>query len=98
TAVHGEVSTPAVVDDAGPAVEPAWARTGSVLPLPEQTYLDHTATAAQDLQALAPVVPEQVRAQVEAADNGLDVDLADWRDRTSKRTKVGLLAPGSVPP
>jgi hypothetical protein len=98
TAVHGEVSTPAVVDSAGPAVEPAWARTGSVLPLPEQTYLDHTATTALDLQALAPVVPEQVRAQVEAADNRLDVDLADWRDGTSKRTKVVLLGPVSVTP
>ena len=64
-----------------------------MLPLPEQTYLDQTATTAQDLQALAPVVPEQVRAQVEAADNGLDVDLADWRDGTSNRAKVALLGP-----
>ena len=98
TAVHGGVSTPAVVDGAGPAVEPAWARTGSVLPLPEQTYLDRTATTALDLQTLAPVVPEQVRAQVEAADNGLDVDLADWRDGTSNRAKVVLLGPVSVTP
>ncbi|HEY7814453.1 MAG TPA: hypothetical protein VIC62_14520, partial [Nakamurella sp.] len=108
TAVHGGVSTPAVVDvavvdaavvdAAGPAVEPAWARTGSVLPLPEQAYLEQTATTAQDLQTLAPVVPEQVRAQVEAADNGLDGDLADWQDGTSTRAKVALLGPVTVTP
>ena len=98
TAVRGEVSTPAVVDAAGPPVEPAWARTGSVLPLPEETYLEQTATTAQDLQTLAPVVPEQVRAQVEAADNGLDRDLADWRDETSSRPKVALLGPVTVTP
>ena len=69
-----------------------------MLPLPEQAYLEQTATTAQDLQTLAPVVPEQVRAQVEAADNGLDGDLADWQDGTSTRAKVVLLGPVTVTP
>jgi hypothetical protein len=69
-----------------------------VLPLPEQTYLEQTATTAGDLQTLAPAVPEQVRAQVEAANTGLDDDLAAWRDGTSSRAKVALLGPVTVTP
>ena len=67
-----------------------------MLPLTEQTYLDHTATTALDLKALARVVPEQVRAQVEAATTS--IDLADWRDGTSNRAKVVLLGPVGVTP
>ena len=98
TTTDGGVSTPALVDTAAPAVEPAGARTGSVLPLPEQTYLEQTATTAEDLQTLAPVVPEQVRAQIEADDNQLDRDLADWQDGTSTRAKVALLGPVTITP
>ncbi|MBN9621148.1 MAG: peptidoglycan-binding protein LysM, partial [Actinobacteria bacterium] len=75
----------------------------SVLPLSPQTYLDHTATTAEDLDALAPAVDEDTRRQVEGLDPELDRDLADWHDPACTRPKVTLLgkvtvvARGSLP-
>jgi LysM repeat protein len=68
----------------------------SVLPLPAQTYLDAAATTAEDLKVLAPVVTDQLRDSVQAADPGLDADLADWHDPNSPRPKVTLLGPVAV--
>ncbi|WP_138757696.1 LysM peptidoglycan-binding domain-containing protein [Modestobacter altitudinis] len=68
----------------------------SVLPLPDQSYLDHAATTELDLKAVAPGTNEAVRRQVEDADADLDRDLADWADPSSPRPKLTLLGPVEV--
>ncbi len=70
-----------------------WMRN-SILPLSPQTYLERAATTAEDLTALAPVVDERIRDEVERADPDLDADLAAWDDPASPRPKLTLL--GSV--
>ena len=70
--------------------------TNSVLPLSAQTYLDRGATTEQDLQALAPATDAGIRRDVEAADPGLDADLADWGDPSCPRPKLTLLGPVAV--
>lgn len=67
-----------------------WMRN-CILPLSPQTYLERAATTAADLTALAPVVDERIREQVERADPDLDADLAEWDDPTSPRPKLTLL-------
>ena len=67
---------------------------GSLLPRPVEEYLDAAATTAEDVVTLAPVVPAQVRRQVEQSDPTLDQDVADWFDTESVRPRLALL--GSV--
>ncbi len=67
----------------------------SVLPSADEVYLDAAATTPDDLAALAPRVPVEVRDQVQAADPGLDSDLAAWYSGTP-RPRVRLLGPVQV--
>ncbi|CCH89216.1 putative LysM domain peptidoglycan-binding protein [Modestobacter italicus] len=68
----------------------------SVLPLPNQSYLDRAATTEIDLRTLAPGTDEAVRRRVEDADPDLDRDLADWADPSSPRPKLTVLGPVEV--
>ncbi|GAA4752673.1 hypothetical protein GCM10023328_39820 [Modestobacter marinus] len=77
-------------------VGPLTTTVDSVLPLPEQAYLDAGATTEHDVRALAPATDDHVRHQVESADPGLDRDLADWADASSPRPKLTLLGPVQV--
>jgi hypothetical protein len=63
----------------------------TLLPEPDDAYLDVAATTADDLATLAPHVPSTVRDAVVAADPDLDADLARWRDDpdTPKLTILG---------
>ena len=61
----------------------------TVVSAPDAEVLDVAATTADDLQQLAPHVPDKVRAAVEAADPGLDADLAAWA--TGARPHLRLL-------
>ncbi len=70
--------------------------TNSVLPLSAQTYLERAATTAADLRALAPIVDDEIRAQVEKADPSLDDDLAQWADPDCPRPRICLLGPVQV--
>ena len=63
----------------------------TVVSAPDAEVLDVAATTADDLQQLAPHVPDKVRAAVEAADPGLDADLAAWAAGT--RPHLRLLGP-----
>nr|WP_211661361.1 LysM peptidoglycan-binding domain-containing protein [Modestobacter muralis] len=76
--------------------DPLTGTIDSVLPLPEQTYVDIAATTQRDVRALAPVTDDTVRNRVERADPGLDRDLADWDDPSSPRPKLTLLGPVQV--
>jgi len=76
--------------------DPLTGAVDSVLPLPEQSYLDVAATTERDVRALAPVTDDAVRTRVEGADRSLDRDLADWVDPASPRPKLILLGPVRV--
>lgn len=73
--------------DTDPESEPG----ATVVPAPDAEVLDVAATTTDDLQQLAPHVPDKVRAAVEGADPGLDADLAAWAAGT--RPHLRLLGP-----
>lgn len=68
-------------------------RASSLLPEPDERYLEVSATTAEDLAALAPRVPDAVRVDLEGADPNLDRDLAAWFDESSRLPKLRLLGP-----
>lgn len=73
--------------DTDPESEPG----ATVVPAPGAEVLGVAATTLDDLQQLAPHVPDKVRAAVEGADPGLDADLAAWAAGT--RPHLRLLGP-----
>ena len=73
--------------DTDPEAEPG----ATVIPAPDAEVLDVAATTTNDLQQLAPHVPDKVRAAVEGADPSLDADLAAWAAGT--RPHLRLLGP-----
>ncbi len=72
------------VRDGGPAGD------GSLLPESTEEYVEAAATTVEDVETLAPVVPEQARRTVEEADPTLDQDVADWFDDESTRPRLML--------
>jgi hypothetical protein len=65
----------------------------SLMPFPDQTYLDAGATTANDLAALAPRVPATLRPAVEEADPTLDQDVAAWPDPDTDLPRLTLMGP-----
>lgn len=59
----------------------------------DNQYLTVAATTADDLQALAPKVPAQVREQRDAFDPTLDADLEAWLSDQCARPRLTLLGP-----
>ena len=78
------------VREEGPAGE------RSLLPEAAETYVEAAATTAEDIDRLAPVVPEPIRHTVEEADPTLDDEVADWFDEAQPRPKLQLLGPARV--
>ncbi len=68
----------------------------SVLPLSPQTYLEKAATTEQDVKALAPVVDDRIRAQIEEAVGDIDGDLAAWYAEQCPRPRITLLGDVAV--
>ncbi|MGB8384718.1 MAG: hypothetical protein WCG47_26335, partial [Dermatophilaceae bacterium] len=71
----------------------ATAASSCTLPLADEVYLQAAATTPEDLQALAPSVPADVRTRLEQADPTLDDDVAAWLNESSPRAKLSLLGP-----
>ncbi|PKQ24850.1 MAG: hypothetical protein CVT65_00575 [Actinobacteria bacterium HGW-Actinobacteria-5] len=63
----------------------------SLLPGPDEVYVAGTANTVEDLAALAPSVPAEVRAKVEAVDPTLDADLEQWWADSCDRPKLQVL-------
>ena len=63
----------------------------TLLPEPDEVYVASTANTVEDLAALAPSVPAQVRARVEAVDPTLDADLEQWWADSCDRPKLQVL-------
>ncbi len=65
--------------------------SNSLLPACDATYLAAAATTTEDLEALAPSVPQTTRARALAADPDLDVDLAEWSLSAIRRPRLKLI-------
>ncbi len=72
------------------------AGVSSILPDAPDTYEARAATTADDVNELAPIVPEETRRAVEEADPSLDADLAEWLNPRSMLPKLTLLGPVSA--
>ncbi len=65
----------------------------SLLPRDTDSYVAVAATTAEDVEQLAPVVPQQRREEVEQADPALDADLAAWFDPDCPLPRLSVLGP-----
>lgn len=73
---------------------PAGAASGTaLLPRPTSEYADVAATTPEDVETLAPVVPETTRAAVEDADPTLDQEVAWWFDPNCRLPRISVLGP-----
>ena len=68
----------------------------SLLAGTDEEYVTAAPVVPEDLEAIAPKVPDSVLAQVKAEDPALDADLADWFDPHCPRPKLTLLGPVAV--
>lgn len=68
----------------------------TLLPASAQVYLTATATTAEDVAALSPIVPTDVQAAVMGGDPGLDADLAAWHDPASRVARLALFGAVTV--
>ena len=89
----GALRTELVTPRATPYVHDINDGAACALPLADEVYLDTSASTKEDLAALAPIVPADVRAQVEEADPTLDADVAAWFDDTNPTPKLSVLGP-----
>jgi hypothetical protein len=65
----------------------------SLLEGDDEDYIRQSAIVQEDLETLAPKVPEHVRAEVEQSDRTLDQDIADWFSTDCDRPRLSLLGP-----
>lgn len=68
----------------------------SLLDGPDAEYVATAAATVDDLEALAPRVPESALKQIKAEDPHLAEDLRDWLDPDCPRPKLALLGPVTV--
>lgn len=87
---------------AGQLVDPRLGQRGgheadgtTLMSEPDEAYLA-TATTPEELGTLAPIVPDEVRHEVEDADPSLDADLIEWFAKHSDRPRLSILGPLTV--
>lgn len=68
----------------------------SVLADPDKEYVSVAATTGDQLEALAPSLAADARAELDAHDPELVTDVEDWLNPSSKRPKVHVLGPIDV--
>ena len=68
----------------------------TVLPEPDDAYLETSPTTVDDLERLAPKVPTVLATAVAETDPTLDADLAEWNDPASTTPKLRVLGPISA--
>lgn len=68
----------------------------SLLPSPDEVYLESGMTTAEELAALAPAVSAQTRRAVERRDGDLDLLVESWFDTGLKIARLHLLGPVSL--
>lgn len=88
---HSNAAGQLVDDRVGDRGEPDVAGA-TLLPEPDDAYLA-AAVTVDDLAALAPVVPDDVRQEVEDADPNLDADVAEWLAKSGDRPRLSVLGP-----
>ena len=72
---------------------PGRAGDASLLPEAPQMYEAVAATTAADVEAIAPIIPEQSRQLVENADPSLDDDVTAWFDQACSLPRLSVLGP-----
>lgn len=65
----------------------------ALLPRPTEEYVRVAATTQDDIETLAPVVPETTRAAVEDADPTLDQEVTWWFDPNCRLPRISVLGP-----
>lgn len=66
---------------------------GSILAAADEVYVREAAATPDDLEALAPQVPQRLGEELERADPDLDQDVANWFDEHCTRPRLVLLGP-----
>ena len=79
-----------------PRNEESAGETTSLLPGEDERWVASTANTPEDLAAIAPLIPVEVRANAEAADPNLDADLAAWAAERCDRPRLSVLGPTRV--
>jgi hypothetical protein len=65
----------------------------SILDLRDQNYLEAAATTREDLERLAPAVPDETRARIQDIDPDLEADLEAWFSERCDLPRLTLLGP-----
>jgi LysM repeat protein len=79
-----------------PRNETSVGESTTLLPGEDERWVAATANTPEDLAAIAPLVPVEVRTQSEAADPRLDADLAEWSAERCDRPRLSVLGPTRV--
>lgn len=76
-----------------PRTTPSVGTATTVLEADDEQYLATAAVTPEDLETIAPQIPEAVSRAARAADPTLDEDMVEWIDHTLRQPRLQLLGP-----